>query len=764
MESTNSLTDIYSHSTPNLLTTLDWPEVQKRIRAKLYLSASQDSIDQTFHWNPKSEVERLYHVQRFLIKLESKGQETIKLALARVQMAQSFFSIPPTASRGIILSEEEVDQVYKVILAYLELRSTTRSLSSIQRPEDDFPIIRLEKLLSPLIGSDGNLSILLHPELRQISTELHLLDSNLRLQAKSLLPKNANTDHAYSYDVINDRFCLCVRSDQYSHSQGKIMARSESGSMLFLEHSSLAKGNDQRSELIAKIELKKFQILKDFSEKISFASREILIIARFLVELDLALAKNIFSCSYDGVIPEVVENEVWEISHLIHPLIKNAQSNSLHLDEKKRVLLISGPNAGGKSTLLKALGLGHIFVNLGIPVAASSWSAPHPRHLYFISQDLQSLEDGISSFISEFLAFREVANAQSNNSLLLADEVFRSTASDEASGLAYSLLSNLSKRAGVRTIATTHHTLLKVLAHEDERFLSAHMEYSEEFRPTYRLIIGAPGPSLALESLERFQNETIAGDIITYAREVLDSRGGRQDFLLSELAYQRARSDKLEKLFRDRVQAEELERKRLALELEESFERKLDSAILDFTKRYSAPPKGAIERVRALPKEVIAPLVKKVEPARDHFEPIEGKRCFCITLNREVIIISLESRNSRAKVQAGNKHVWVKISDLVKAKGQTQKSSDRVKINVSFADEDTSITLDGRGLRREYFIQQVEGAIARILAGVQRHAIIIHGHGDGILKAALVETLSRYSGIQCDTDHHGGSVTLKAAR
>src|SRR5690606_18796309 len=154
------------------------------------------------------------------------------------------------------------------IRAFFSLRSHIPMNLQLKYPEDDFALKRLQNALAPLVTEQNRISILLHPELRQFCQELEQLDGNLRQQVRHLSSKGPSADNAGLYDVVNDRFCLSVRSDQYSHTKGRIMARSDSGALLFLEPSALSKGNDQRCELISKIEHKKFLILRELSDLI----------------------------------------------------------------------------------------------------------------------------------------------------------------------------------------------------------------------------------------------------------------------------------------------------------------------------------------------------------------------------------------------------------------------------------------------------------------------------------------------------------------
>jgi DNA mismatch repair protein MutS2 len=558
------------------------------------------------------------------------------------------------------------------------------------------------------------------------------------------------------YDIIHGRYVVPYKTDKYSSNLGNIIHRSDSGSTLYIELRSFEEFSLKRTHLKEAIEYEIFNLEKRYTKTLQDCGEVITYSLEVTKKNDKYFAKALWSIDFNGCIPDITSECKMYLSDFYHPSIKDAVKNKMSLTEKESVLLISGPNTGGKSIILKALCINYLLMYSGLPIAASSASLYPYSEIYYLASDGQDLNQGLSSFAAESLKIINILEHIEQKAFLLVDEIFSSTSSEEASIIAYSVMSYWQKQKLGHAIFTSHHQTLKSLAHENGQIVSAHVGFNDATGvPTYVLHLGVPGSSHAIQIFEKFlQKSKIKNDLLNEISEKKDLNVDYEKLIKNlqkrELEIQKEYAqEKLEiQKIKSSLNAEVLD-----------FETKKNAELSKFKEQLSHLKKraeGVIATASVSPRKNISNVVenefwqinkeanqvanieKKQQLDVDHkTEKLQraqnitvGKTYYSSQWKRTVEVLSYSESTMIAEVMMGNIKTRVKSQELFDTKEGTKKkfisSIDRQGV--------PSTTLDARGMRLEDFEDVVESHLSFVISGDIPFLEIIHGHGDGILK------------------------------
>ena len=462
---------------------------------------------------------------------------------------------------GGILGMGELLQISSVLNVALRAKSYGREEGAEEEEQDGKagdslterfsflePLSPLNQEIKRCILSEEEMSDDASPTLRHIRRSIKLTNDRVREQLNSIV--NANSSQTMLQENIvtmrNGRYCLPVKAEYRGQFSGMVHDQSSSGSTLFIEPMAVVKLNNELRELAVKENDEIERILADLSNQAGEHSRELKDDLTILTELDFIFAKASLAKGMKASEPVLNDKGYINIKKGRHPLIdgKRVVPIDIHMGRDFNLLIVTGPNTGGKTVSLKTVGLFTLMGQAGLHIPAFDGSELGVfEEVYADIGDEQSIEQSLSTFSSHMVNTVSIIKEADYRSLVLFDELGAGTDPTEGAALAMSILSYLHKRQ-VRTMATTHYSELKIFALSTEGVENACCEFDvETLRPTYRLLIGIPGKSNAF---------------------AISSKLGLPDYIIADA---KERIGEQDKSFEDVIS--DLEKSRIAIEREQ---------------------------------------------------------------------------------------------------------------------------------------------------------------------------------------------------
>ena len=565
----------------------------------------------------------------------------------------------------------------------------------------------------------------------------------------------------------NGRNVLPVKNTYRNRIAGVVHDISASGNTVYIEPRAVVNLNEEIANHRADERYEIIQILEELSDTLRPHAAEIANNAWIIGHLDLIKAKYRFMRDYKAVVPEVSSNRSIQLLQLRHPLIENAVANDLHFTEDLTEIVITGPNTGGKTIMLKTLGLAQIMAQSGLPILADPGSRVGIFSQVFADiGDEQSIEQSLSTFSSHMTNIVSILNQVDTASLILLDELGAGTDPQEGAGLAIAILEDLRLR-GIKTMATTHYPELKAYGIETAGVQNASMEFdTASLRPTYRFMQGVPGRSNAFEIARRLGlSETIIQDAMKMTNtdndvnqiiekleaQTLESRKRLdtiQEVEQENLKFNRA----LRKLYNELTRERETELNKAREEAKEIVDMALsesDRILQGLHAKSQLKPHEIIEAKAQLKK--LAPetvdlsknkVLKKAKKAR---APKVGDEILVISYGQRGTLVK-QLKDGRWEAQVGLIKMTLKEKEfnLIKAeKEATQPKKRQVNVVKRSNTSGPRARLDLRGKRYEEAMQELDGFIDQALLNNMAQVDIIHGIGTGVIREGVTKYLRR---------------------
>ena len=565
----------------------------------------------------------------------------------------------------------------------------------------------------------------------------------------------------------NGRNVLPVKNTYRNRIAGVVHDISASGNTVYIEPRAVVNLNEEIANHRADERYEIIQILEELSDTLRPHAAEIANNAWIIGHLDLIKAKYRFMRDCKAVVPEVSNNRSIQLLQLRHPLIENAVANDLHFTEDLTEIVITGPNTGGKTIMLKTLGLAQIMAQSGLPILADPGSRVGIFSQVFADiGDEQSIEQSLSTFSSHMTNIVSILNQVDTASLILLDELGAGTDPQEGAGLAIAILEDLRLR-GIKTMATTHYPELKAYGIETAGVQNASMEFdTASLRPTYRFMQGVPGRSNAFEIARRLGlSETIIQDAMKMTNtdndvnqiiekleaQTLESRKRLdtiQEVEQENLKFNRA----LRKLYNELTRERETELNKAREEAKEIVDMALsesDRILQGLHAKSQLKPHEIIEAKAQLKK--LAPetvdlsknrVLKKAKKAR---APKVGDEILVISYGqRGTLVKQLKDGRWEAQVGLIKMTLEEKEFNLIKAeKEATQPKKRQVNVVKRSNTSGPRARLDLRGKRYEEAMQELDGFIDQALLNNMAQVDIIHGIGTGVIREGVTKYLRR---------------------
>lgn len=565
----------------------------------------------------------------------------------------------------------------------------------------------------------------------------------------------------------NGRNVLPVKNTYRNRIAGVVHDISASGNTVYIEPRSVVNLNEEIANHRADERYEIIRILEELSDTLRPHAAEIANNAWIIGHLDLIKAKYRFMRDCKAVVPEVSSNRSIQLLQLRHPLIENAVANDLHFTEDLTEIVITGPNTGGKTIMLKTLGLAQIMAQSGLPILADPGSRVGIFSQVFADiGDEQSIEQSLSTFSSHMTNIVSILNQVDTASLILLDELGAGTDPQEGAGLAIAILEDLRLR-GIKTMATTHYPELKAYGIETAGVQNASMEFdTASLRPTYRFMQGVPGRSNAFEIARRLGlSETIIQDAMKMTNtdndvnqiiekleaQTLESRKRLdtiQEVEQENLKFNRA----LRKLYNELTRERETELNKAREEAKEIVDMALsesDRILQGLHAKSQLKPHEIIEAKAQLKK--LAPetvdlsknkVLKKAKKAR---APKVGDEILVISYGqRGTLVKQLKDGRWEAQVGLIKMTLEEKEFNLIKAEKEAAQPKKR-QVNVVKRSNTSGprARLDLRGKRYEEAMQELDGFIDQALLNNMAQVDIIHGIGTGVIREGVNKYLRR---------------------
>ncbi|RKG83228.1 endonuclease MutS2 [Corallococcus terminator] len=719
------------------------------------------------------------------------------------------------AEKGGILEPRQLIDAAQLLFAFArtrealdERREKIPRLVEISRrlPFLEAMARRLDQCFEP----DGEISDRASPELKEARDRARGLHRRIKTRLDELLHDEAFIPKLREnyYTLRNGRYVVPVVSNYRSEVDGIVHNASQTGQTLFMEPQAMVGLGNDLAIAQSEVSEEERRVLQELSQLVGRESSRILEGLEAVAELDEVEAIAILSADLDATTPTFVDVTELQLRGLRHPrlVLKGTEvvSNDVALTGGARALVVSGPNAGGKTVTLTGVGLCALMLRAGLPVPVAEGSRmPLYRSVHSTVGDAQDLTQGLSTFSAHVTLLRDILAVVGQDSLVLIDEIAADTDPREGAAIAIAVLEELLGK-GAYALVTTHLEELKALAHMDPRFLNARVGFdSKRMAPTYRLQMGAAGQSSAIDMAARVG---LPSSVCERARELSLNAGGPLTKALA--AAEDERRKLYEELEKARIAAKEAEALRAELEKQKvTFERERKGRMMQFnedvhtasehaaqevrdllTKLRSEQNEKALSEARMQLQQRADEALKRAAAAKAELFQVEapgpanlkvGAWVHHSGLGRDVEI--LELTDGQAVVSAGGAlKMRVATTELSGSRGrkpQQTKFPDRQKGEAALkraasaapAQVDaTNFRCDVRGMRADDALSQLESFLDQGLRRGEEAALIIHGHGTGALKQAIRDHLAASPYIRMfrpGEGHEGGDgVTVVALR
>ncbi len=711
---------------------------------------------------------------------------------------------------------------------FLQVLNLLTSVKTVQHFAADFaercpPLARIRGVLYPLpalaqaitktIERDGTVRDDATPELAQIRKQKVALRKRIEEKLKQLIVEHETETYLQDkfFTVRSDRYVLPMRLDGRGRVEGSIHDTSASGQTLYIEPKSIQPMNDQLLELELAEKLEILKIFRELSAKVAAELDTLRSNYDELVQLDFYAAQAALAAEIDAGEVHIVEQPSIHLRQARHPLLqiaKKAQpvANDIILGDTQLGLIISGPNAGGKTVILKTVGLLQMMLGAGLLIPASPESRMSLfRRVFLEMGDAQNLSANLSTFSGHLLGLRPIVEDSTPDDLVLLDELCVGTEPNTGSAIAQTILEDLSSRR-VHCLVTTHFDNLKVMAVEDEKFRNGSMEFSKQnLRPTYRLVLDAPGQSYGVELAEQLgfperilrRAKEIRGASVTAldkavqhlmeAREQLQQQEirARQAELAAEeekAHWQHAAEDvraaraKAAQRFEDMYESE---MQKLRDDLESTLT-EMRTSLKQMRKEGAAETHDAHQQMIEQKQRAEASLAKignlsaslsRQEAAQLPGEPFEigkaqiGDEVFVIPLNENGVVRGISPQHQQPielnvgplKIRMSSdqlRYLGRRRADVAERAAQKSAKDARIANSKSRRPElviqTPTNSLDLRGYDAESAMEKTWLFLDRAIMRGETAVMIIHGHGTDKLKSVIRATLSQNSPYQIE--------------
>jgi DNA mismatch repair protein MutS2 len=660
----------------------------------------------------------------------------------------------------------------------------------------------LQAAIRQRILPNGEISDDASSALRRIRASILQTRDSIQKTLKQIL-RSRQADSGEDYVTLrNDRFVIPVRSEQRRHVQGVVHGASATGQTVFVEPFETVEINNQLVQLAEDEAAESFRILKELTDRLRGAQGPLQKAAATIAELDSVFARGRFARDFDACVPEFVDTAELRLDGARHPVLEDKLRKenrsivpmSLALSGDERMLVVSGPNTGGKTVALKTTGLAVLAAQAGIPVAAQRAVLSIFDRVLVDIGDEQSIAADLSTFSSHMLNLKSMLEEATPHSLVLVDEMGTGTAPEEGAALAVALLEEF-RNKHCFVLATTHHDRLKTYASTTPGVVNAAVEFDDvNLRPTYRLMVGVPGGSSGIAIAKRLE---LPESIIGHARSLMVPEAQEAADLIAYLHRSRDELDRMREQMAEGRQALEEERAKLRGEWVERQKRRiaeLEQKFAEMQKRFEDNVTNVVEAVKErelrgnlektarrkmqeargeAKEELNAAVVQTISESQQdlgvkaevsdtvsaaRLQP--GVKIRVRGFNKPVILRRVDGPS--AEIEAGPLRMKVAVEEITAIEGESKVRPSRhenITVRSHVSAEGTAGEINVIGMTVEEASARVDKLLDDAALAHRSRIRIIHGHGTGALRKGLGEFLKSHPLVEraeFETEERGG--------
>jgi DNA mismatch repair protein MutS2 len=701
-------------------------------------------------------------------------------------------------------------------LDLLNIATTLAAARQLRRIIDRYPVLvnlnalvadlrtfpELEKEIHHCIDDQGEITDRASEKLATIRDRQQHNRQQVQRILQSILQRRATALQEILITQRSDRFVIPVKAPQKDAIPGIVHDVSASGMTLYIEPQATVNFNNQLRQLARQEKEESERIRRILSEKVAAVQPELEHLLDVVTQLDLAVARARYSYWLGGNVPTFIDREhrTVNLRQLRHPLLLWQQKHEqgaevvpidVVIQPHIKVVAVTGPNTGGKTVMLKNLGLAVLMAKAGLFVPAKD-----PVEIPWFDQvladigDEQSLQQSLSTFSGHIRRIQSMVEILTPGTLVLLDEVGAGTDPSEGTALAIALLKYLADHTQI-TIATTHFGELKTLKYQDPRFENASVEFNDvTLSPTYRLLWGIPGRSNALAIAERLG---LRSEIVRQAEDSLHHQNADLNEVIADLETQRRNQESKNKdaehlLRHTEFLHRELERKSAELkERERLLKQQQDQAVQTAIQSAKEEIAQVIRTLQRGPQTAQAAHratqslegigqqnlkgAKSAPPPKEGFRPKVGDRIRIPRLGNTAEVIGPVTDDGELTVRLGLMKLTVQLMEVESLSGEKAEPIVKVKPASSPPEAPKPLeirtsqnTIDIRGQR----VPDAEIVLENAIANTQGPLWIIHGHGTGKLRHGVQEFLTRHPRVErfefAEQNDGGTGVTIAYCR
>jgi DNA mismatch repair protein MutS2 len=786
------------------LSTLEYPKILHHLATHTSFSAGREKALALEPTEIPAEIEHRLETTREARTLfeEEAGTSVGGAHDVRPLLAQ--------AERGQVVAPSDLLNVRDTLAAGRRLQRTLSRLESL------YPnLARIASRIRPCksvideisrcIGERGEIRDEASSELARIRREVEIAHSRIQEKLNNIISASRNASYLQETIITRreGRYVIPLKAQYKEKIPGVVHDRSASGVTLFIEPLSVVDLNNRWRELQLEEEEEMRRILAELTHLVSEHADGIAETVEALAALDLAFAKAKYAEAIDGSKPKVEDfvdrsdghpGSTVRLLGARHPLLDPDQvvPIDVDMDDETHVLVITGPNTGGKTVSLKTVGLLTLMAQAGLHIPAEDGSALSPfEGIYADIGDEQSIEQSLSTFSSHMTNIISFLDEASPRSLVLLDELGAGTDPAEGAALARALLEHF-RRRGSTTFVATHYPELKSYAQLTPGVRNAAVEFdTETLSPTYKLSIGLPGRSNALTIARRLK---LPEEIVEEARQMVSAEDLRTQDMLDdihrlrvEMAQEReeahstrTEAQKAARELRERLSSIEEEREEILQEAREEARKTLEGVESEVRRlrsrlRAAAAPVKAVnaveEKLEALASELPKAKPQETEATLRAYESLEERGEPSIEVGDTVWVRPLKAkgnvlaiRDGEAEVQVGRMRTQVDLSALERRKGEEREPAPTDVQTTTAPVSSPGSSIDLRGCTVDETLKRLDQYLDQAMRAGVPNARIIHGKGTGALRRAVREFLSDHPLVnnyeEADYREGGDGVTV----